>query len=278
MKVSAVSPVLNEAPWIGFSIMAGLSNFHEFIYALDEKSDDGTRELLYHIKEKYAHEKLKILEHPHFHPHDLKAYNGAFTRCIEAATGQAAMFLHPDMICTNPEAIQTMDESAIAWYTHMTSYAGDFNTVITKGRSDKWKNIHATRFGLHYYGGYGSQNEDFYHKDITGKSYKHYGTEFSKYPFRVADSGLKINHYCEMKSYKRRLEKMKLCLKTLSPNSSDEAIEEAATQHPRVTNEASSTRFGEFKFEKTEEPIPPVITKYKDVFESFVKKGELVHG
>lgn len=281
MKLSVISPVMNECPWIGYSIMAVLPYIHSIHYGIDEKSNDGTFELVKAIADNEG--KGKVFWHKdstfNIDPMNMAEYNLAFNVLIGNAImdkAEAVWFLHPDMICTNPEAIQTMDGSAIAWYTHMTSYAGDFNTVITKGRADKWKNIHATRFGLHYYGGYGSQNEDFYHKDITGKSYKHYGTEFSRYPFRVADSGLKTNHYCEMKSYRRRLEKMKLCLKTLAPGSTPEAIEEAATQHPRVTNEASSTRFGEFKFEKTTEPIPEVITKYRDAFEPFTK--ELIHG
>ena len=273
MKISVITPTLNECPWIGYSILAGLPYIHEFIYALDEKSDDGTRELLFHVKQKYAHEKLTILDHPNFHPLDQKAYNASFNRCIEKSTGDAVMFLHPDMIITKGGPLP---ENSTAWYTHMTSFSGDMQTVITKGRADKWKNIHVKKYGIHYYGAYGSQNEDFYHSDITGKSYKHFGAELQKYPFSVADSGIHINHYCELKSYKRRLEKMKFCLKTLVPNATDDVIEENAIHHPRVSLEPSSTRFGEFKFEKSEVEIPEVFTKYKEEFNSFSK--EVAHG
>ncbi len=269
MKISVVTPMLNECPWVGFSIMAALPFVHEFVYALDEKSDDGTRELLFHVKQKYAHEKLVILEHPNFHPLDMPAYNASFNRCIEKSTGDAVMFLHPDMIITKGGPLP---EKAMAWWVHMTSYAGDMGTVITKGRCDKWKNIHAKKFGVHYYGAYGSQNEDFYHKDITGKSYRHYGTEFKKYPFLVEDSGIHINHYCELKSYKRRLEKMKLCLKTLAPNASPAAIEESAVQHPRVSLEPSCDRFGQFSFEKSDIPVPEVFAKYGEEFNAFTKE------
>lgn len=278
MRVSVVCPVLNECPWIGYSIMSVLPNIHSFHYGIDKKSNDGTFELVKAIADNQGKGKVFYYRDPIFDidPMNMAAYNNTFNVLIGAATArgaEAVWFFHPDMICLNPEAIDKMDDTALAHYTHMTSYAGDFQTVITKGRADKWKNIHATRFGVHYYGGYGSQNEDFYHKDITGKSYKHFGTEFSKYPFRVADSGLKINHYCELKGYKRRLEKMKLCLKTLAPNASASVIEESATQHPRVTNEPSSTRFGEFKFEKTDAPVPDVFRKYP-AFETFVKGGK----
>jgi glycosyltransferase involved in cell wall biosynthesis len=277
MKISVIGPVLNEAPWIGYSIMAALDHMHEFIYALDEGSNDGTRELLLHIKDKYAKEKLRIIQTPNFHPHDMSAYNRAFNVCIQEATGDAVMFLHPDMIITNPEQITKLETGPLAWTVNMTSFAGDFSTVITKGRAAKWKNIHAKKFGIHYYGGYGSQNEDFYHADITGRSYKHYGTEFSKYPFEVKDSGLNINHYCELKPYKRRLEKMKYCLKTQYPGIGESRIEEIAVHHPRVTLESSSVQYGQFEFTRLDDQTPEVIKKYEPEFTDVVKssQGEL---
>lgn len=275
MKLSVIAPVLNECPWIGYSVMSVLPYIHTIHYGIDKKTSDGTLELLNHIAQ--GEGKGKVFAHQDsvydINPMNMEQYDGAFNALIAAARAsgaEAVWFLHPDMICLNPEAIEKMS-GAMAYFTNITSYAGDFNTVITKGRADKWKNIHVAKFGLHYFGGYGSQNEDFYHKDITGKSYKHFGAEFSKYPFRVADSGLKINHYCELKSYKRRLEKMKLCLRTLSPGATQDAIDEFASQHPRVTNEDSSRRFGEFKFEKTDAPIPEVFQKYSE-FESFAKE------
>lgn len=272
MKISVTTPVKDEAPWIGYSIMSCLDQIHEFIYAVDSESKDGTFDLLRHIKDKYAHEKLIIIEHPTFNPMDTPAYNNAFNVCIEKATGEACYFLHPDMLILNPEAILTMPDS-MAWWTNVTSFAGDFQTVISKGRCDKWKNIHAKKFSLQYCGGYGSQNEDFYHRDITGKSFKHFGSEFSRYPFAVRDSGINVNHYCELKSYKRRLEKMKICLKTQIPGAVDSAIEEMAIQHPRVTLEPSSTRFGDFEFKKDETvKIPEVIQKYQEEFSKFVKE------
>lgn len=275
MKISVVGPVLNENPWIGFSIMAALPYIHEFIYALDEKSNDGTRELLRYIKDKYAHERLVVLDYPTFHPSDMGAYNGAFNRCLDLMTGDAAFFLHPDMIITE-FPLNGIAEGPMAWWTEMTSYAGDLKTIITKGRTDQWKNIHKKTMGLHYFGGYGSQNEDFYHSDITGKSYKHYGSEFSRYPYLVKNSGIKINHYCENKNYARRFEKMQLCLKTLYPTYTDERIEELAAQHPRVTLESSSNQFGHFEFGDAKEKVPAVFEIYGEEFKSFQK--EFVHG
>jgi len=268
-RVSIIGPVLNEAQFIGFSIMSMLEHAHEFVYALDAKSSDGTRELLQYIKEKYAHEKLVILEHPTFHPLEMDKYNEAFNRCIRESSGDAIAFIHPDMICTkwaDPK------EGPLAWWTNVTSYAKDLKTVITKGRCDKWKNIHAKRFGVHYAGAYGSQNEDFYHSAITGKAYKHYGTDFAKYPFEVTDSGIDLAHYCELKPYKRRLEKMKLCLKTQTGSKDEAFIDDLATNHPRVTLEQSSNRFGQFEFTESANPIPEVFTKYEQEFSQFKKE------
>ena len=282
MRVSVISPVKNEVQFIGYSILAALPYVHEIIYTC-APSSDGTDELLAHIKAKYAGDKLKLFYSMEpgelgeaggnfdFNPHDMKAYNAAFNYAIGKATGDACFFLHPDMIVTQ---WKPLEGRALAWYTNIASYARDFNTVITKGRTDKWKNIHQKKLGLHYYGAYGSQNEDFYHSDITGKSYKHYGSDFSKYPFQVADSGIHVNHYCELKPYGRRLEKMKTCLKTLG--AADEWIEDNAANHPRVSLEDSSKVFGEFAFEKSEEPIPHVFERYEKEFSQFTK-GALVH-
>jgi glycosyltransferase involved in cell wall biosynthesis len=271
MRISVIGPVLNEVEWIGYSIMAALPIVHEFIYALDEKSEDGTRELLQHLQKQSV--PVKIIDTPNFHPSDTKAYNAAFNVCIEAMTGDVAWFLHPDMLVTKRAELE---EGPLAWTVNVTSYAKDFRTVISKGRCTQWKNLHANKFGLQYLGAYGSSNEDFYHTQITGNSLRHYGTEFSKYPFEVATSGINVAHFCELKPYKRRLEKMKLCLKTQHPGAVEERIDEMAFQHPRVTLESSSNQFGEFVFSEATEPVPEVFSKYKAEFEPFVK--ELVYG
>lgn len=277
MKLAVIAPVLNECPWIGYSIMAALPGVDSFHYGFDKKSNDGSFELVKFLSETAGKGKVFWYRGPDFdiNPMDQSEYNRAFNVLIECALTKkpdAIMFLHPDMIILNPEHILKLADDVIAWFTHLTSYARDFKTVITKGRATRWKNIHCSRFGLKYVGGYGSQNEDFYHKDITGNAYKHYGTEFSKYPFTVKDSGLLINHYCEVKDYARRLEKMKHCLKTLYPTFADERIEELALQHPRVTLEESSKQFGDFEFSDSTDIIPVVFAKYKEEFEAFLKE------
>lgn len=271
LKISVVGPVLNEVDFIGFCIMQTLPFIHEYIYALDEASSDGTRDLLHHIKDKYAHEKLTILETPNFHPSDMPKYNAAFNACIEKSTGDGCWFLHPDMLVENPDKILSMPEKALAWFVYMTSYAKDMKTIFKTGRAKSWKNIHRKKFGLHYYGEYGSQNEDFYHSAITGQSYKHHGEKYGLYPFTIMDSGLKVSHFCELKSYARRFEKMKFCLTTQNPAMSPGRIEELAMNHPRVTLEDSSRLFGHFETEAVEQEPLPIFEQFKDEFGAFKK-------
>ena len=114
----------------------------------------------------------------------------------------------------------------------------------------------------------------FHIHEITGKQYLHHGQNFRAYPFRVEDSGLKINHYCENKSYARRLEKMKSCLKNLHPTIADDAITAMAIQHPRVTLEPmGSDIFGHFEFNKTDVPVPEVFYKYKAEFDKVLGRS-----
>ena len=282
MKVATIAPVLNECPWIGYSIMSALPGVEAMHYGIDSKSDDGTFELLKMLSETVGKGKVFWYRNPDFDfdPMDTQAYNRAFNvligAVIETSHPDAILFLHPDMVVMNPEQFLKLEDGPLAWYTHIRSFAGDFDMEIVKGRALRWKNMHAPRFGLKYSGGYGSVNEDFYHADITGNSLRHYGEEFSRYPFEVRDSGVRINHYCELKNYKRRLEKMKLCLRTQHPDFDADLIEEMACQHPRVTLAKSSERFGHFEFSKTDDAIPEVVVKYRKEFESFLKEPAIV--
>lgn len=275
MKISVITTVKDEFPWIGYSVMAAEPFVHEFIYTVAAASSDGTIPLLRYLKKRLGSKlKFRISTKYDFNPLDMPAYNGAFNDAIDEAEGDACWFLHPDMLVTKGAELS---EGPLAWWTNITSYAGDFQTQITKGRAKRWKTIHAKKYGLQYFGGYGSQNEDFYHADITGNAYKHYGEEFSKYPYRVSNSGIEIDHYCELKNYRRRLEKMKLCLKAQNPRFDDNRIEQMAQIHPRVTLEPAHNEFGTFEFVRTDREIPEVIQKYKEEFESIIK-GDLVYG
>lgn len=274
LRVSVFSPVKNEVDFIGYSVMSVLPYVDEILYGV-APSNDGTEELLEHIQRKYAGDKLKVFwGHSNgepiwdFDPLNMQTYNAAYNYLIDQAKGEALWFLHPDMVVTNPEAISGLQEGPLAWWTNISSYAGNRQTRIS-GRAGRWKNIHAKKFGIHYYGSYGSQNEDMYFSEITGKSYRHYGDEFDEYPYEIADSGIAVNHYCELKAYARRLEKMKLCLTTQMPGTPQERIMELAAHHPRVTLEPTSARFGKFSFDQATDPEPDVFAKYKDEFGPF---------
>jgi glycosyltransferase involved in cell wall biosynthesis len=268
MKISVISPVKNEADFIGFSILSVLNHVHEIIYAC-APSDDGTDAVLDHVKAIYAPDKLKVLRRPEFDfdVHDMKDYNHAFHACLAEVTGDVVWFLHPDMIVLNPDALAQLGGPALAWYCDITSLALDGRTRITQGRARHWKHMHRNTLGLTYYGAYGSQNEDFYHTDITGDDYRHHGTNFDRYPYEVANSGVRINHYCECKPYSRRYGKMVSCLETLYPESPAARIAELAAQHPRVNLTAGRSHFGEFRFEQTTDPLPAVFDQYGAEFE-----------
>lgn len=272
MKIAVIGPILNEAAYVGYSIMSVWDHVEEFVYAVSPKSSDGTIDILRHIAKRYGKVRLLLQSKYDFDPHNVDAYDASFNDCIDQTRCDAVWFLHPDMICTKWTDLK---QGPLAWTTNITSYAGNLTTQITKGRATQWKNIHAKKFGLHYFGGYGSVNEDFYHSDITGVAYKHFGSEFSKYPFAVGTSGINVNHYCETKSYERRLEKMKLCLRTQNPLLSDDEISTLSLKHPRVTLEESDTSFGQFEFAPSDAPVPDVFTKHNEEFSKFQK--EIVH-
>ena len=276
MKVSAFAPIKNEALFVGYSIMSILPNIHEILYAVSP-SDDGTWGLLNHIKDKYAGDKLKLFEYEDFDVRDRKTYEKAYNFLLDKSSGQACWYFHADMVCVNSEKLIDLKPGPLAWWAQIRSYAGDLETEILKGRAKRWKNIHAKEFGLHYAGAYGSQNEDMYFRDITGSSYRHYDEAFERYPFEVAHSGLIVNHYCEAKTYKRRFEKMKICLREQNPMAEEAWIEDMASRHPRVTLESTTDRFGVYEFSESEHPIPDVFEKYKEEFEAFQNKKELVH-
>lgn len=260
MRISVYAPVKNEAEYLGYSIMAVAPYVHEFLYGVSPSTDE-TMDILKDIKGKHVGNKLKIFEMDDFDVRDQKAYEGAYNFLIQKSTGDALWYLHADMICVNAPMIEHIQPGPLAWWTFIRSFAGNRTTEITRGRADKWKNIHANKFGLHYAGAYGSQNEDMYFRDITGTSYRQHDN-FMEYPYEIASSKLIVHHYCESKTYSRRLEKMKICLKQQNPHWDDALVNEMATIHPRVTLEPSSERFGHFEFKENPEALPPIFKQY----------------
>lgn len=150
-----------------------------------------------------------------------------------------AMFLHPDMFLAS-NGIKQFPEGCIAAKTHIKSYAGEPDGTIyeIKGRGEYWKNIYRLRnpdLGAHYFGSYGAHNEDTYFSEITGESHNHYGQQFDKYPYPVDDSGIEIYHYSDVRTYERRLERMRRCM--IAQGMTENEANKTAPLHPRVSFE-----------------------------------------
>lgn len=266
MKISVIAPVKNEAEFIGYSAMSVLPHVHEVIYGLAD-STDGTEDVLDAVKQ-MDYGRLEVLKSPHFNfdIRDQSAYQKAFNILIDYASGDVIWYLHPDMIVLNGEVVEKMKEGPLAWFVNLRSFSGDKTIEITSGRTKVWKTLHAKKFGLQYWGHYGSKAEDFYHRDITYDSHEHYGDQFNLYPYSVADSGIHLHHYCEAKTYSERLKKMTKCIEAQYPGTDPMRISEMARQHPRVTLKPSSRFFGAFEFKQSQDGLLPIFDQYKEEF------------
>lgn len=267
MSLGIFSIVKNEASFIGFSVMSFKDIVSSFVY-FDGNSTDGTVELLEYISKKY---KVNIEIVKDQDPKDLKDdYVRVFDECLNTLKTDYAFFAHPDMICVSHKGAPP--KGPFAYSTAMDSFCGDpqgWISRFTEGRTDKWKNIMIRDFGLHYFGHYGVSNEDMYFKDITGSDHVLH-TDFSKYPYKVHDSGIKINHYSDVRPYRRRLTRMASCLRNEFPNFTQEAAEEVASSHPRVTLEPHF-KYPQFKFEPATKH-PEVFTNHNSEFASVLGK------
>lgn len=274
MKISAWSVIKNEAQFIGFGLMSILPYVDEVVY-FDGNSTDGTLELLEHIKANHDPDnKIKVFRDKDFT--DFKEdYVRVFNECMSACSGDYLLYIHPDMILTDPgKLVDRASWDFTAAYVNMRSFGGDdMELEITKGRTDKWKTIMRNSFGLHYWGYYGHPDEDMYFKHITGKEHKVH-RDMRRYPFEVKDSGIKLWHMCECKPRKRREEKMRNVIFTNAGEipkgttvSEETRIFDVLVNHPRVHLQDGVFGSTEFKFEKRKEPLPEVFSKYKDEFD-----------
>ncbi len=262
-SISVFSIIKNEVEYVGYGLMSILDYVDEICYA-DGNSTDGTIELIEHIKSKYDKDnKIKLFKDKDcmdLQESYLKLNNWILNQC----TKEYAWFLHPDMICLNPEKIREMGD-ALRYTLKIASIAGERRELkIKEGRSDTWATIYKNAFGLHYHGYYGAQNEDLYFKDITEDEYI-FWKELDYLPYEIADSGIRLYHYCDTKPYQRRLGRMKSVLKYGLGFKHDTGIEDIAKNHPRVTLQDS----GEFKFEEFIGKQPEVFEKYKEEFDVF---------
>lgn len=234
--IASFTLIKNEAEFIGAHLANVLPHIDEMVF-FDGNSTDGTIEILQAFKARHPHgHKIKLFLDKD--PIDLgDDYVRLFNECLHSASMDLAVFLHPDFHLENPEALRNITGDSPAYSCHMTSYAGEPGGKLYRinGRGEAWKNIYRMKpdLGAHYHGHYGAANEDVYFSEITGDEHKHHGTAFHKYPYTVTDSGLKIHHFSDVRSFARRLGRMKSCL--LSQGYSVTDAERLAPTHPRVT-------------------------------------------
>ena len=280
MTISAFSLVKNERQFIGYGAMSILPHVDEVVY-FDGNSTDGTLELLEYIQKDLDPEH-KITVHKDRDIRDFRDdYVRVFNDCMKACRGEYLWYVHPDMIITEPGRLSDREKwAAKAYWVNMRSFAGeDMALEITKGRTDKWKTIMKNDFGLEYWGWYGADNEDMYFREITGQERVVHGN-MRLYPFRVEDSGIRIQHMCECKPRKRREEKMENIFRTNISISGgagrtmpeDIYLNDALANHPRVHLQTMNSIWGDFRFEPRKDPPPEVFQRYKEEFDKVLAR------
>ncbi len=243
--------IKNEIPWIRAHLLSWLPFVDEMVF-FDGDSTDGTLEIIRDVIKSHPFGK-RIKLHTGKDCKDLdQHYQSVFNECLHSLSTDYAVFAHPDMMLDNPGNIAFLGDASAYWST-MRSFAGEpcgQMYEIKTGRSEHWKNIYRLRnpdLGLHYFGAYGSFLEDCYFSKITGNVHEFF-EKFSRYPYEVKDSGIKISHFSDVRTPDRRFSRMVKCL--LNQHKTRQEALAIASVHPRVTFENG---YG-FKFEPCETP------------------------
>ena len=259
--------ILNEGKWIGPHLASWLPWLAEMVF-YDGGSTDGTVEIIRNFQKNSKHgHKIKLFEDKN--PSNLReAYVEMFDKCLHDLSTDLAIFGHPDMILIDPGNLPDLGDG-LAYKSHMESFAGEPHGELLRinGRGEWWKHCMRLRnpdLKLHYFGFYGAANEDTYLGEITGDSHDHYGTEFHKYPYPVIDSGIRINHYSDVRTYERRLGRMTTCL--IHQGHRPAIAEALAKAHPRVTLKNGNG----FSFEPSE--YPEIFNTWRDHASISVKR------
>jgi glycosyltransferase involved in cell wall biosynthesis len=253
--------------------MSILDYVDELIFA-DGNSTDGTLEIIDLIKRKFDKgDKIKL-----FLDKDCKDlqqdYVSLFDWTLKQVKSDYAWFIHPDMICINPETIRpAIEKGGMRYHVGLVSIAGDKRELkFLEGRDGSWATIYRNAYGLHYYGNYGTAEEDCYFQDLTGDVHVFWKIQ-KRLPYQILDSGIKLIHYCDCKPYKRRYERMLKCLKNLYPERPEMDLEIEAAKHPRVNLKDGTYINKVFKFAPNDY-IPEVFKRYAEHFEPLRKPCE----
>lgn len=252
MTVGTFTIIRNEQRWIKAHLLSWLPFVDEQVF-FDGASTDGTLEIIKDFRKNHPFgHRITLVEDKDCK--DLASdYQRLSNECLHKLRTDYAIFAHPDMILDEPGNIGFLGD-ANAYTMSLRSFAGEPDGQlfeIKTGRGEKWKNIYRLRnpdLGLHYFGAYGAAEEDCYFSKITGNEHRFYGDDFSRYPYEVKDSGIKVSHFSDVRQLSRRMDRMVKCL--VNQGKSIQEALHIASVHPRVTFENS---FG-FTFEPCEYP------------------------
>ena len=263
MSIGTYTLIKNEAPWIAACVLRVLPYVDEMVF-YDGNSTDGTLEIIEQIALDNPRDNYKIKIFRNQDPIDLKeSYVRVFNNCLRSLSTDLAWFLHPDMYCVDPARILSVkDSAALALSTKMRSFAGEPGGQLyeIKGRGAEWKNIDRLRnpdLGAVYHGHYGAHNEGVYPTEIVGDS-RHLPVDVSNFPYEVEDSGLEVLHFSDVRTYERRLGRMRTCLANQGNPLS------IADYHPRVTLKNGADNIGEkYEFVPAEYPAEMLADRAK---------------
>lgn len=266
--------IKNEAQFIAAHLLAWLPILDEMVF-YDGNSTDGTLEIIKAIREENIHgHKIKLVEGRD--PANLQDdYVRTFTDCVRAVDQDLAVFIHPDMMPVKAPKNFDHLENAVAATAVMRSFAGEPDgqlMEIVTGRGDRWKTImrrNRPDLGLHYAGYYGAHDEDAYLAAITGDEHKNFAPFFDAYPYEVVDSGLEILHFSDVRSPRRRHERMVRCL--MNQGHPHERAQSIALSHPRVTLKDGDG----FRFVKSE--YPPEMLAARERYRHLEKEKQPAH-
>ncbi len=249
--------------------MAWLPNLDQMVF-LDGNSTDGTTETIERVRDNHPlGKRIRLVKD--CDPDNLQDdYVFIQNKALHSLDTEFAFFLHPDMFpISGMDNLRNLD--GVAYFKTLETYGGDplkDYVYEMQGRATTWKSIMRLKepnLGLHYFGHYGAWNEDMYFSDITGNAHEFHSERYSRYPYEVKDSGLKVAHFSDVRTYERRVTRMISCL--LNNGMPQDKAEEFAPNHPRV-NFISS---GDIKVVKTE--MPDCLLKARENFIKF-EKGE----
>ena len=266
MRLSTFCVVKNEIYFIGYHIMSILDHVDEMVFY--DNSTDGTTETIEYIQKKYDKSgKIKLFKGKDCK--DLKDdYARLFDECLRRCSGDYVWFIHPDMICINPDNISKIKHmEGLRASIKIHSVAGeDRELLIADGRTDRWATIFKNNFGLHYYGHYGSSDEDMYFRYITGDEHIFY-KKLNILPYVIQDTDIELIHYCDTKPYTRRLGRMEAVLTNVIPGADLDTIKQLSIAHPRVTLQSGEWNGTKFTFKENDLEVPSIFKKYKKEFE-----------